>query len=233
MRLVLASGSPRRKQLLEEAGWDFLTLPVDIDETVGKSESPLDYGTRIAVAKSDTAINIIRSRSGEPSLIVSADTIVVDNFLGEGEDILGKPKNRQNAKDILLRLRNRSHTVITVLTMTDSVSRKRQTDHCITEVPMRNYSKTEIDQYVESGDPLDKAGAYAIQNQAFHPVHNLQGCYANVVGLPLCNLERNLRTFGLEPRVENCKLCKDLFGYECQVFEAILKENWIASDREN
>ncbi len=89
---------------------------------------------------------------------------------------------------------------------------------------MRNYREDEIDEYVASGDPLDKAGAYAIQHAGFHPVDGLKGCYANVMGLPLCHLVRSLSHFGVHPLVDVPSVCQGAFHYDCPVFMSILSE---------
>ena len=96
------------------------------------------------------------------------------------------------------------------------------TNMCITSVPMRDYSDQEIDEYVKTGDPLDKAGAYAIQHDGFNPVQNLQGCYANVMGLPLCHLTRTLKQFNVVPEVEIASACQNALTYSCPVYQQIL-----------
>ncbi len=97
------------------------------------------------------------------------------------------------------------------------------TDLCVTDVPMRNYSDEEIEAYVLSGDPLDKAGAYAIQHREFHPVENMKGCYASVMGLPLCHLIRVLQRMGVYPGADIPAACQSLLQYQCPVSPAILR----------
>ena len=99
-----------------------------------------------------------------------------------------------------------------------------RTELSVTDVPMRNYSDAEIEAYVQTGDSLDKAGAYAIQNADFHPVENFAGCYASVMGLPLCHLARSLRKTGLVPVTDVPSLCQTALAYDCSIYNAILRD---------
>ena len=123
---------------------------------------------------------------------------------------------------MLRQLRARTHQVLTALAVLQTGSGRLLLDICVTDVPMRAYSDAEIEAYVASGDPLDKAGAYAIQHAGFHPVKSLDGCYANVVGLPLCHLARMLHRLGLPPRANLPLACQAALGYQCPVYEQIL-----------
>ena len=125
------------------------------------------------------------------SLIIAADTTVAD-----GTDILGKPVDEQQAVEMLTRLRGHQHQVYTAVALLRAADGALLLDACVTDVPMRDYTPQEIAAYVATGDPLDKAGAYAIQHAGFHPVEHLEGCYANVVGLPLCHLRRSAAAAG-------------------------------------
>jgi MAF protein len=136
--------------------------------------------------------------------------------------ILGKPNDADQARAMLRQLRGRSHQVLTALAVLQSRSDRLLTDVCVTDVPMRAYTEAEIEAYVASGDPLDKAGAYAIQHAGFHPVASLAGCYANVVGLPLCHLARTLRKLSLPPRADLPQACQAALGYQCPVYDQIL-----------
>jgi predicted house-cleaning NTP pyrophosphatase (Maf/HAM1 superfamily) len=124
---------------------------------------------------------------------------------------------------MLSRLRGRIHHVYTALAIHDVETGRLETDLCVTRVPMRDYSDLEIEQYVDTGDPLDKAGAYAIQHPGFHPVIGLRGCYACVVGLPLCHLQRSLGKFSLAPLEDVPRACQAALSYECPVFSEILR----------
>jgi septum formation protein len=97
------------------------------------------------------------------------------------------------------------------------------TDLCVTEVPMRDYSDQEIEAYVQTGDPLDKAGAYAIQHPDFQPVDDLSGCFASVMGLPVCHLVRSLRKLDIPPRADVPTNCQSLLNYQCPVYRAVLR----------
>lgn len=215
-KLLLASNSPRRRALLSDLGWAFELHPADIDETPLVGEKPGDYVLRLASAKALAA----GSHARPGMLVVAADTTVV-----LGEEALGKPGSAQEALQMLLRLRARWHQVKTGLAVCDPHSGRLETALAVTEVHMRPYSQAEIEAYIASGDPFDKAGAYAIQNAAFHPVDRIQGCYANVVGLPLCLLARLLEKFGLAPRGVFPLACEENLGYKCSECEAALNRH--------
>jgi septum formation protein len=213
MEIILASNSPRRQQLLALTGLDFRVLPADIDETPLKGESAAEYVQRLAANKA----RAVSSRVGDDALVIAADTTVVD-----GNQILGKPVDNQDAGRMLWQLRGRSHQVYTAVALLQNG--KLLVECCGTAVPMREYSEAEMQAYIQSGDPLDKAGAYAIQHTGFHPVEALQGCYANVVGLPLCHLLRSLRKLGTEPDTGIPTKCQKTFEYDCPIYEAVLQE---------
>jgi predicted house-cleaning NTP pyrophosphatase (Maf/HAM1 superfamily) len=121
---------------------------------------------------------------------------------------------------MLHQLRGRIHQVYSGIAAVKEG--KLYTDRCCTDVPMRDFSDEEIEAYIQSGDPMDKAGAYAIQHAGFHPVDDLQGCFANVMGLPLCHLSRTLRRFGYRLDVNVSEVCQNHIGYSCPVFSGIL-----------
>jgi septum formation protein len=195
-RLILASSSPRRYELLKATGLLFEVARPDIDETVRPGESAADYVMRLSVEKAWA----ISSAATDGALILSADTTVVD-----GTQILGKPADRQEAESMLRQLRNRPHVVHTGVTVLDTETGQSSTRLTTTRVTMRPYSDDEIGAYVDSGDPFGKAGSYAIQNSAFHPVAKLDGCYTNVVGLPLCTVYAMLADYSLRaPSVVPC-----------------------------
>ncbi len=213
MTLVLASNSPRRHQLLSLTGWDFNVSVADVDETPLANETPAAYVLRLAQTKART----IAERSPAARLILAADTTVV-----EGGDILGKPADAAEAVAMLTRLRGRTHQVYTAIALLRSDDNLLLTDLCITDVPMRSYTDEEIHAYVASGDPLDKAGAYAIQHAGFRPVARMDGCYAGVMGLPLCNVVRLMRRMNVPPAADVPANCQKLLEYDCPVFETIL-----------
>lgn len=217
--IVLASNSPRRKQLLALGGWSYHIQPVDVDETPHKGESAPDYVRRLAESKARAA-----AREGAAGLVLAADTTVADQA-----GLLGKPRHAAEARSMLLRLCGHTHQVFTALAVLHTSSGQLLTDLCVTDVPMRRYSEIEIQDYIASGDPLDKAGAYAIQHAGFHPVERLAGCYANVVGLPLCHLARMLRSLAVFSPADVPQTCQAALGYQCPVYEQILaqKETYV------
>lgn len=214
MHILLASNSPRRRELLSLAGWDFHIFPAQVDET----PLPGEAGDRYVLRLSESKARAAAPRAGEARLVVAADTTVVDR----GE-ILGKPRDEAEAVAMLGRLRGGIHQVYTAVAVLDLETDVLLIDLCRTDVPMRAYSDEELWEYAASGDPLDKAGAYAIQHAGFHPVENLEGCFANVMGLPLCHLTRVLRRCGLYPSQDVPRACQAYLDYHCPVFEDILK----------
>ena len=211
--LVLASNSPRRRELLALSGWDFDTLPSEVDENQRPGETPGSYVLRLAESKARAC----NASAPENRIVLSADTAVVD-----GKTILGKPEDAAEARDMLRRLRGHTHQVFTGIAAMRPEDGNLVTDLCVSDVPMRKYTDAEIDSYVASGDPLDKAGAYAIQHPGFQPVERMSGCYACVMGLPLCHLTRMLRRFDLLPPVDTSSACQSSLNYACPVSAAIL-----------
>ena len=211
-QLILASNSPRRKELLRLSGWSFRILPADVDETPRDAEAADRYVLRLAQEKARAVAG--QARPGE--WIVAADTTVADEAL-----ILGKPQDADEAMSMLLGLRGRVHQVYTAVAVFDPHSGRMRTELAATNVPMRSYTHQEVQAYIATGDPFDKAGSYAIQHPEFRPVEALSGCYANVVGLPLCHLARALQSFGL-PTVPDLPLrCQAYLQYDCTVYSQV------------
>lgn len=210
-KLILASNSPRRKELIALLQLPFTVNPGNVDETIEMGENAQAYVCRLALAKA----RAISAPQGQ--VIIAADTVVVD----EGE-ILGKPLDAADAARMLKQLRGHTHTVMTAITLLEGSSGRVLSDLCVTDVPMRNYSDAEIAAYVVSGDPLDKAGAYAIQHAGFKPVENLDGCYASVMGLPLCHITKGLQALGIEVPVDIARSCQAKLAYDCRVHAGIL-----------
>jgi len=144
------------------------------------------------------------------ALIVAADTTVVLDG-----DVLGKPADETEAVAMLRRLRGREHIVLSGVTVYDPSSGRAITELAESIVWMRTYTDEEVARYAASGDPLDKAGAYAIQHQSFSPVERIEGCYASVMGLPLCHLARALAQFGLTLPVDVPQACQAFTGHHC------------------
>jgi MAF protein len=195
-------------------GWEFSIQPADIDETVLSGENPAEYVQRMANGKAEKVFWL--STTAFPGLpVVASDTAVVD-----GNNILGKPCDAVDAARMLRQLRGRTHQVITALAVIDARDGQRLSDLCQTDVLMRNYTDEEIEAYVAAGDPLDKAGAYAIQHPGFHPVERLHGCFPSVMGLPLCQLSALLLQVGLPPRTDITRECLVNLDAPCDVYVA-------------
>jgi MAF protein len=215
-QFILASNSPRRKELLSLTGVSFRIQPANANEDTRETEGAQDYVARLAKEK----ITVVgESLAGQEALILAADTtVVLDGH------ILSKPADANEAKTMLAELRGKSHMVYTGISVLRTADGAMLDDLAATEVPMRNYSEQEMNEYVNSGNPLDKAGGYAIQHAGFHPVETMTGCFANVVGLPLCHLQRTLQKWNIQFDVDLPAACQRHLGYECPVTKKIL--NW-------
>ena len=211
--LLLASNSPRRKQLLALGNWNFNIVVSDVDESQLADETPTDYVLRLAQAK---ALAVVEKAHPE-NIIIGSDTAVVD-----GNEILGKPKDEMDAVRMLKQLRGHTHQVFTGVAVYRVDGESMLTELCVTDVPMRNYSDDEIQAYVKTGDPLDKAGAYAIQHPDFQPVESMSGCYASVMGLPMCHVLRTLKKLDVYAMADVPLGCQSLLNYQCPVSSAIL-----------
>jgi MAF protein len=214
VNLVLASTSPRRKQLLALGNWNFKVIVSDIDESQHTGEKPDDYVLRLAREKTLR----VTQRVSPESIVIGSDTAVID-----GDEILGKPKDAQDAVRMLKQLRGRTHQVYTGMAIHRVSDGTMLTELSITNVPMRRYSDDEITAYVKTGDPLDKAGAYAIQHPDFQPVESMSGCYAGVMGLAMCHVTRMLKKLEIEPEADVAAACQNLLKYQCPVSSAILR----------
>lgn len=192
----------------------FNTVKIDVDESPLPDEEPCPYVLRLSRSKAQAATDLVR---GQP-LIVAADTTVAD----DGE-ILGKPLDPAAAEQILKQLRGRTHQVHTAVSVLNTATGQLEQEIASTDVPMRDYSDQEIADYIATGDPFDKAGGYAIQHPGFHPVETRTGCYANVIGLPLCHLLKILRRMEIPVTQDIPFLCQSAHEYECGVFNSILR----------
>jgi len=177
----------------------------DVDETPGNDEHPSTTATRLAVAKVHAA-----TPTDDEVWIVGADTVVDLNGVS-----LGKPADTAEARAMLRQLRERSHAVHTGVALYHPRTQRLCTRRVTSTVHMRAYTDAEIEAYVRSRDPLDKAGAYAIQNSAFRPVVHVDRCYANVVGFPLCAIVALLQAWGLALDITIPALCLAHFDYRC------------------
>jgi nucleoside triphosphate pyrophosphatase len=213
IKVLLASNSARRRQLIKLTGWDVSVTSADIDECRKHDEPAREYVLRLAREKAGA----ITPRD-PMMLILTADTIVVDR-----ETIYGKPVSAANAREILWALRGHTHQVMTAIALVNPKDQTHRTDLCTSIVPMRAYSSAEIDEYIRSGDPMDKAGAYGIQNEQFHPVVDFSGCFASVMGMPLCHLTRTAARIGLTVDDEVPLRCQAALNYTCAIYKAVLQ----------
>lgn len=185
MQLILASGSPRRKELLSLFRIPFTVIPADVDETMDPAKAPCDEVARLSAKKA-------RAVKREPDdVVIAADTIVVC----EGK-VLGKPKSEENAYHMLSLLSGRDHQVMTGCTVLRG--EKSETFTEVTDLHFRTLSEREIRAYIASGEPMDKAGAYGIQGGAALFCRRMEGDYYNVMGLPVCRLWQTLQSIAPE-----------------------------------
>lgn len=204
--LILASQSPRRRELLGWLGLSFHTRTVEVDETPHPGEPPAALAVRLAETKAralDTA--------APAALILAADTVVALEGIS-----LGKPADEAEARAILTALQGKEHLVHTGVALRHRAMDRTWLRCVTTRVTMRPYSEADIAAYIATGDPFDKAGAYAIQHADFNPVLHLERCYANVVGLPLCAVLALLGQGGEKlAHRDAVALCREHFGYAC------------------
>ena len=201
--VVLASASPRRRELLTEMGLDFQIVPSDVPEEPQPGEAAGDVVRRLSADKAlAVAANLAHG------LVIGADSMVVL----EGE-VIGKPSGAAEARSMLLRLRGTSHQVATGVTVVDAASGRYLSDSMTSNITLRDLSDGEIDASIATGTPLDKAGAYAVQDTDLRPAESWDGCYSNIIGLPLCRLGEMLVELGYtlpQDWTENAaRLCGD------------------------
>ncbi|MDI6814075.1 MAG: nucleoside triphosphate pyrophosphatase, partial [Desulfitobacteriaceae bacterium] len=178
---------------------------------------PAEYVVRLSRCKAEQAAAQLDAKA----IILAADTTVaLQNEAGRWM-IFGKPADDREAEEMLRRLRGRTHFVFSGLTLLRNADGQVWSDVCLSEVPIRNFSDEEMYAYIASGDPLDKAGAYAIQHQGFHPVENFAGCFANVMGLPLCHLARLLAQADIKLESAVALRCVETLSYPCEVSEKL------------
>jgi septum formation protein len=174
-KIILASASPRRAEILRTVGWPFETLPVNVDESRQPNEDAVAYVTRLAGEKGRAAAQ----RAPRRSIVAADTTVVVDDH------ILEKPLDQEDAKRMLGLLNNRWHRVLTGVAFIDAATEAMKLAHETTEVKFAAMSSEEVDWYVQTGEPMDKAGAYAIQGLGSRFIEEIRGDYFNVVGLPV------------------------------------------------
>jgi septum formation protein len=187
MKLILASSSPRRAEILANAGLPFSVLSSAVDESPFPGESPAALVQRLANAKAD----LVTARAVGPAIVLAADTIVVLD-----DRILGKPASLEDARHMLQQLSGRTHSVLTGVALIRLPDGERRQFIESTLVHFRPVTEQEISSYLATEEPLDKAGAYAIQGQAGRYIPRIEGCYFNVVGLPLSRVLTELKFLG-------------------------------------
>lgn len=186
-KIVLASASPRRGELLKQIGLEFEIIPSQIKE---ETDHNMDACELVRLLSYDKAMNVVQ-RLKDRSLVIGADTVVVKN------GILGKPENEDHAFDMISNLQGEWHEVITGITVIDSTTMKHVKCCEKTRVKMRPLTGSMIKAYIKTGEPMDKAGAYGIQGMGAILIEKIEGCYFNVVGLPLTRLTKVLEEFGI------------------------------------
>jgi septum formation protein len=198
-RLVLASGSPRRRELLTTAGFHFEIDAADIDETIADGESPADATSRLALGKAE-AVVARRAAGGEHEVVLAADTTVV-----VGTRILGKPASQREAVEMLLSLAGRNHDVLTAWALLETGDRGAPPRCGIVRstVRMREIARAEAEAYAATGEPMDKAGGYAAQGEGRRFIGAIVGPLDNVIGLPMEPVVEALARAGVLPRAKS------------------------------
>ncbi len=184
--LVLASASPRRRELLDRLGVQFHCQPADIDESVHAGESPEDYVMRMAREKASV---VVASTGGDLPVLAADTSVVIDN------DVLGKPRDHFDGLAMLARLSGRTHTVMTAICL--QVAGETSEELVSTEVTFTGLDRASCEAYLATDEPWDKAGGYGIQGLGGAFVSAIEGSYSNVVGLPLCETWRLLAAHGI------------------------------------
>jgi septum formation protein len=188
--LYLASQSPRRRQLLEQLGADFVVIDVDVPEHRASGESPQDYVSRVAREKARAGLVALGSTSG--ARVLGADTEVVLD-----DEVFGKPRDAEDAAGMLRRLSGKTHAVVSAVWLVDSGCERSQTS--VSQVRFATLDEATIAAYIATGEPFGKAGAYAIQGRGATLIEHLEGSYSGVMGLPVFETAQLLRGFDAAP----------------------------------
>ena len=187
-KIILASTSPRRKQLLKQLGLNFEIVPSDVEEKLNPRLGPRNQVEQLALQKAEAVADQF-----EDAIIIGADTMVVLN-----NEVIGKPKDTQDAKRMLKKLRGRQHSIVTGFVLIDTLQRRTIIKSVEIKVWFRKISPQEIANYIDRDKPFDKAGAYAIQDLGSIFVEKIEGDYFGAVGLPLYTLAKELNKLGVE-----------------------------------
>ena len=197
MKLILASASTRRAEVLHDAGLSFTVLSSAVDETPVAGESPTELVQRLADAKAE----LVSARAIGPAIVIAADTeVVLDGH------VLGKPRTSEDARQMLTKLSGRTHSVLTGVALIRLPDIERRSFVETTHVHFAQIPEEEITRYLASGEPFDKAGSYAIQGRAGRFVPRIEGCYFNIVGLPLARLCHELAGLGWSEDLDSALL---------------------------
>ncbi|MCA9948714.1 MAG: septum formation protein Maf [Anaerolineales bacterium] len=216
---ILASQSPRRQALLGLVGFPFEVQIANANEESVTDSNPSVNVVETARLKANMIANHIKRPFPSHTILIAADTTVVLD-----DQMLGKPNSTYQARQMLIALRNRKHAVHTGLVLLDFSSGMEVTGVHTAYVTMRNYGDDEIEAYVASGDPMDKAGAYAIQHPQFNPVAQLDGCYLGVMGLSVCHLLHLLTHFNVPLAADLTAVSTAHQQYPCQLFNQLTRK---------
>lgn len=211
--VILGSASPRRSAFLDQMGLDFEIRVADIDETPLPNESPTVLVMRLAEGKAQAVAEAFTANGTSlegPCLIIAADTVVAI-----GDQVLGKPIDETDARRMLKQLRTGPHQVHSAICVRSTGDGRQETRLNTSTVIMRAYSDDDIEAYIAGGDPMDKAGAYAIQHPGFAPVAELDGCFTGVMGLPLGDLTDLLAEFGVDVETPLPHICEEHTNFAC------------------
>jgi MAF protein len=221
VEFILASRSPRRRALIKLVGYSFQSIAADVDESSITNEEAATNVMLTAQLKANAiATQIVDKLSAERTIIVAADTTVALDG-----NMLGKPIDKDDAWYMLRALRGRTHEVLTGITLLDMDTGKKVSETHTAVVTMRKYSDNDIAAYIATGDPMDKAGAYAIQHPEFQPVARLDGCYTGVMGLSVCHLIQTLLQLNV-PTIANLFLVhKSHKHYYCPLYQDLRTSN--------
>lgn len=217
---LLGSQSPRRRQLVQLLGYPVQTAVADADEESIQTPDPAQNVLETALLKSDIIRRNTPPTSHGRCLLLTADTTVAI----DGQ-MLNKPKTTADAERMLRQLRGRPHQVLTGIVLYDMQSNQQQTAVFAADIHMRPYSDDEMAAYIATGDPMDKAGAYAIQHPTFRPMQSLNGCYLSVMGLPVCELIGLLANWDLPFLGDYTAVYQQHQGHACPTIDRLRQSN--------
>jgi septum formation protein len=188
-KIILASASPRRKELLSLVKLEFEVIPSQVEENIENEPFSTELIENLAAEKASD----VAGKINYPAIVIGSDTVVLIN-----NKILGKPKDKKDAFDMLKTLSGHTHQVISAIAVIDTETGKTLKDSVISDVTFKELSDEEINAYIETGEPMDKAGAYAIQGLGVMFVKSINGCYSNIVGISVFKLAEMLKEFGVK-----------------------------------